>query len=65
VKAPKNILFYFVKYQKYRKMFQMGVSDPNEVYTRVYPKVSGLAACSENCKWYSFLPLGALVSLCE
>jgi hypothetical protein len=19
--------------------------------TRVYPKVSGLAACSENCKW--------------
>jgi hypothetical protein len=21
--------------------------------TRVYPKVSGLAASSENCKWYS------------
>jgi hypothetical protein len=35
-------------------------------YTRVYPKVSGLAAWSENCKWYSFLPLGAIVSLfCE
>jgi hypothetical protein len=33
---------------------------------RVYPKVSGLAAWSENCKWYSFLPLGAVVSLfCE
>jgi hypothetical protein len=32
----------------------------------MYPKVSGLAACSENCKWYSSLPLGAVVSLfCE
>jgi hypothetical protein len=36
------------------------------VSTRVYPKVSGLAAWSENCKWYSSLPLGAVVSLfCE
>jgi hypothetical protein len=25
-------------------------------YTRVYPKVSGLDAWSENCKWYSCLP---------
>jgi hypothetical protein len=33
---------------------------------RVYPKVSGLAAWSENCKWYSSLPLCAVVSLfCE
>jgi hypothetical protein len=32
-------------------------------YPRVYPKVSGLAAWSENCKWYSSLPLGAVVSL--
>jgi hypothetical protein len=31
------------------------------VCTRVYPKVSGLAAWSENCKWYSSLPLGAVV----
>jgi hypothetical protein len=32
----------------------------------VYPKVSGLAAWRENCKWYSSLPLGAVVSLfCE
>jgi hypothetical protein len=30
---------------------------------RVYPKVSGLALCSENCKWYSSLPLGAVLSL--
>jgi hypothetical protein len=29
----------------------------------VYPKVPGLAAWSENCKWYSSLPLGAVVSL--
>jgi len=28
-----------------------------------YPKVSGLAAWSENCKWYSSLPLDAVVSL--
>jgi len=25
--------------------------------------VSGLAAWSENCKWYSSLPLGAVVTL--
>jgi len=31
-------------------------------YTRVYPKVSGLAPWSENCKWYhSCLPIGAVV----
>jgi hypothetical protein len=34
--------------------------------TRVYPKVSGLAAWSDNCKWYSSLPLSAFMSLfCE
>jgi len=31
--------------------------------TRVYPKVSGMAAWSENCKWHSSLPVGAVVSL--
>jgi hypothetical protein len=32
----------------------------------VYPKVSELAAWSDNCKWYSSLPQGAVVSLfCE
>jgi hypothetical protein len=30
--------------------------------TRVYPKVAGLAAWSEDCKWYSSLPLSAVVS---
>jgi hypothetical protein len=30
---------------------------------RVYPKVSGLAAWRKSCKWYSSLPLDAVVSL--
>jgi hypothetical protein len=34
-----------------------------EPFTRVYPKVSGLAAWSENCKWYISLPLSSVVSL--
>jgi hypothetical protein len=35
-------------------------------YIRVYPKLSGLAAWSENCKWYGSLPIAAVVSLfCE
>jgi hypothetical protein len=35
-------------------------------HTRVYPKVSGLAEWSQNCKWYSCLPLNAIVALfCE
>jgi len=38
----------------------------SQSHTRVYPKVSGLAAWSENCKWWISLPLGAIVSLfCE
>jgi hypothetical protein len=43
------------------------VEEQNKYLKRVYPKVSGLAAWwSENCKWYSSLPLGAVVSLfCE
>jgi hypothetical protein len=32
-------------------------------YTRVCPKVSGLAAWSKNCKWYSSVPLDAIASL--
>jgi hypothetical protein len=36
------------------------------VHTRVYPKVSGPPAWRENYKWYSSLPLGAVVStFCE
>jgi hypothetical protein len=33
------------------------------VFTRMYPKVSGLATWSENCKWYSSLPLDAVISV--
>jgi hypothetical protein len=29
----------------------------------LYPKVYGLNAWSDNCKWYSSVPLGAVVSL--
>jgi hypothetical protein len=35
----------------------------SEDNTRVYQKVSGLAAWSENCRWYSSLLLNAVVSL--
>jgi len=39
-------------------------SDVNKLRnTRVYPKVSGLAAKNENSKLYSSLPLGAVASL--
>jgi hypothetical protein len=34
-----------------------------EKHTRVYPKVSDLVAWRENCKYYSSLPLAAVVSL--
>jgi hypothetical protein len=34
--------------------------------TNLYAEISGLASWGENCKWYSSLPLGAVVSLfCE
>jgi len=32
-------------------------------YRRVYTEVTGLASWSENCKWYSSLPLDAVVLL--
>jgi hypothetical protein len=42
-----------------------GVGIPPPLYEG-YPKDSGLAAWIENCKWYSSLPLGAVVPLfCE
>jgi hypothetical protein len=56
-----NQLILFEKYY-------IEVSSIHESYgvitnTRVYPKVSGLTAWSENCKWNSSLPLDAVVSL--
>jgi len=45
---------------------KLGLFTLREGHRKVYPKVSGLAAWSKSCKWYSFLPLGADVSLfCE
>jgi len=38
-------------------------TDVLEIRTRVYLKVSGLAAWNENCKWYSSLSLGAVLAL--
>jgi len=35
------------------------------IHKRVYPKVSRLAAWSENCKWYSSLPLCEVSPFCE
>jgi len=41
-------------------------AEVTSIRTRVIPKVSGLAAWSQNCKWYSSLQLGRVVSLfCE
>jgi hypothetical protein len=34
-----------------------------ETHTTMYPKITGLAAWSENCKRYSSLPLSAVLSL--
>jgi hypothetical protein len=48
------------------KDYQVNITGTGEVYTWVYPKVSGLTAWSENYEWYSSLPLGAAVSIfCE
>jgi hypothetical protein len=50
---------------KHRDIFNFTLFSNNHI-TKVYPKVSGLSSWSENCKWYSSLPLGAIVSLfCE
>jgi hypothetical protein len=39
------------------------VTHPLEGDTRLHPKVSGMAAWSENCKLYSPLPLDVVVAL--
>jgi hypothetical protein len=46
---------------------QRNVTYLDELYkNRMGPKVTGLATWSENCKWYSSLPLDAVVPLfCE
>jgi hypothetical protein len=52
--------------ERFRGSLKLGDQYPGfhrfKGYIRVYPEVSGLAAWSENCKWYNSLPLGAVVS---
>jgi len=50
----------FVRFRTYAVYILRNV---HYLRTRVQPKVPGLAACSENCKWYSSLPLGTVVSV--
>jgi hypothetical protein len=51
---------------KKEKITAYSMKRGNVTCRRVYPKVSRLAAWSENCKWHSSLPLSAVVSLfCE
>jgi hypothetical protein len=69
-KSVEEVIFEFALYSNftdcwfltsfyYLLKLQLGI-------TTVYPKVSGLAAWSEKCKWYSSLPRGADLSLfCE
>jgi hypothetical protein len=49
------------------KLIRINKIRVKETYsTRMYPKVSKLAAWSENCEWYGSLPLGtAVLLLCE
>jgi hypothetical protein len=51
-----------MQYEEERRKIRKEVPE-HELSRRVYPKVSGLTSWSENCKWYSFLPLGTVVSL--
>jgi hypothetical protein len=69
--ATVNLLAYNIKKVKYMtwegRLLEVYTDEEDFLkHVRVYPKVSGLAAWNENCKWYSSLPLGAVVSLfCE
>jgi hypothetical protein len=53
----------------YFRLFRLGLAQGPDANCTTYegvPKVPGLAVWSENCKWYSSLPLCAVVSLlCE
>jgi len=47
-------------------MYEQKSENKCTTHMRVDPTVYGLATWSENCKWYSSLPLGAVVLLfCE
>jgi hypothetical protein len=62
----------YLNFPQFQMIYQQSVNYDSllhfggETYMRVCPNVSGLAAWSENCKWYGSLPLAAAVSLfCE
>jgi hypothetical protein len=66
-KAQGHLYLYFTvsvsEKKVLKKIIRIKKRRRNKNNTRVCPKVSGLAAWSENCKWYSSLPLDAVVSL--
>jgi hypothetical protein len=60
MKAAATDSVGYYEFKQHKPWFDEVIKRGN---TRMYPKVSGLAAW---CKWYSSLPLGAVVSLlCE
>jgi hypothetical protein len=65
-----NIFLTVMKFHRSSLSLQKRVTEsyPDNNYqimpnTRMYSKVSELAAWSENCKWYSSVPLGAVISV--
>jgi hypothetical protein len=61
VKSQKHT--YIVSFTISHQELFVNTHTHTHIHTKVYPNVSGLAAWSENCKWYSSLPLGAVISL--
>jgi hypothetical protein len=57
----RSVIFISQKYYPLR--YPQSFTKISPINSKVYPKVPGLAAWSENCKWYSSLPPGAVVSL--
>jgi len=55
IEEPCNPVIYF--------LWNLKTLSHTHTHTRMYLKVSGLAAWRDNCKWYSSLQLGAVV--CE
>jgi hypothetical protein len=58
-----DIFRYLTCYTSVELLYIFEQSLQQHLMYYLYPKVSGLAAWSENCKWYSSLPLDAVVSL--
>jgi hypothetical protein len=64
VLVPVNTEYIYIYINSSKELFRNQVKKRQKIIKiPVHPKVSGLAAWSENFKWYSSLPLGAVVSL--